>query len=98
VLVRWCDLGVAGSEGGEAICVYMWVDVVVRGGDAAPVLGIALGVELELEVALEAAVDVEVEVAVLDEEGLELDWEIGMGGEVRLGPVVGSVPGVLDSM
>ena len=39
VLVRWCDLGVAGS-GGEAICVYMWVDVDVRGGgDVAPVLG-----------------------------------------------------------
>jgi hypothetical protein len=97
VLVRWCDLGVAGSEGGEAICVYMWVDV-RGGGDAAPVLGLALGVDLELEVEAAPAVEVEVEVAVLEEEGLELDWEIGMGGEERLGPVVGSVPGVLESV
>lgn len=97
VLVRWCDLGVAGSERGEAICVYMWVDV-RGGGDAAPVVGIALGVELELEVEAAVAVEVEVEVAVLDEKGLELDWEIGMGGEERLGPVVGSVPGVLENV
>ena len=97
VLVRWCDLGVAGSEEGEAICVYMWMDV-RGGGDVAPVLSTALGVELELEVEAAVAVDVEVDVAVLDEDGLELDWEIGMGGEERFGPVVGSVPGVLESV
>jgi hypothetical protein len=73
----------------------MWVDV-RGGGDAAPALGLALGIELELEV--EGASAVDVEEAVLDEEGLELDWEMGMGGEERFGPVVGSVPGVLESV
>lgn len=96
MLVRWDDLGVAGSEAGEEICVYMWVDV-GGGGDAAPVFGFAMGVECELEVEVAVEAEVEVEVAILDEEGLELDWEMGMGGEERLGPM-GSVRGVLESV